>query len=72
VRHLKQHLPIIKEYPTLRNEFVTMLQNMRTVGQPLFFVVQPILRGLIESLAFKNLCNSHGRFVVTRDGLDNF
>jgi hypothetical protein len=49
-----------------------MLQNMRTVGQPLFFVVQPILRGLIESLAFKNLCNSHGRFVVTRDGLDNF
>jgi hypothetical protein len=46
---------------------------MRIVGQPLFtFVVQPILRGMIESLALKNLCNGHGGFVVTREWTRQF
>jgi hypothetical protein len=41
---------------------------MRNVGQPLFtFVVQPILRGMLESLVPKNLCNGHGRFIFTRE-----
>jgi hypothetical protein len=32
MKHLKQHLPILKEYPTLQNELVTMLQKMKNVG----------------------------------------
>jgi hypothetical protein len=68
MRHLKQHMPILKEYPTLRNELVTMLQKMKSVGQPLStYVVQPILKGMMESLAPKILYNGHGGFVVTRE-----
>jgi len=68
VRHLKQHLPILKEYPTLQNEPVTMLQKMKSAGQPLStYVVQPILRGMIESFTLEILCNGHGGFVVIRE-----
>ncbi len=68
MRHLKQHMPILKEYPTLLNELVTMLQKMKSVGQPLStYVVQPILKGMMESLAPKILYNGHGGFVVTRE-----
>ncbi len=35
MKHLKQHMPILEEYPTLQDELVTMLQKMRSVGQPL-------------------------------------
>jgi hypothetical protein len=45
-----------------------MLQKMKNVGQPLFtFVVQTILRGMIESLALKILSNGRGGFIVTRE-----
>jgi hypothetical protein len=45
-----------------------MLQKMRNVGQPLFTsVAQPILRGMIKSLAFEIFYNGHGRFVVTKE-----
>ncbi len=45
-----------------------MLQKMINVGQPLSTsMVQPILRGMIESLAPNILCNGHGGFVVTRE-----
>ncbi len=72
MKHLK-HLLIIEEYPTLRNELVTMLENMKNVGQPLFTsMVQPILIGMIESLAPKNLYNGHGGFVVTREWTKQF
>jgi hypothetical protein len=41
---------------------------MRNVGQPLSTsMAQPILRGMIESLAPEILCNGHGGFVVTRE-----
>jgi len=33
VKHLKQHLPILKKYPTLQDDLVTMLQKMINVGQ---------------------------------------
>jgi hypothetical protein len=50
-----------------------MLQKMRSDGQPLFtFVVQPILRGMIESLAPKNLCNGHGGVVFTSEWTRQF
>jgi hypothetical protein len=68
MRHLKQHLPILKEYPTLQEELVIMLQKMRSVEQPLStYAVQPILRGMIESLAPEILCNGHGGFIITRE-----
>jgi hypothetical protein len=71
--HLKQHLPIFKKYPTLRDELVTMLQKMRSVGQPLSTsVVQPILTSMIESFSPKILCNGHGGFVVTREWTRHF
>jgi hypothetical protein len=71
--HLKQHLPILEVYPTLQNELVTMLQKMRNVKQPLStFVIQPILRSLIESLALEILCNGHGGFVVIREWTRQF
>jgi len=73
VKHLKQHLLIIEEYPILQNEIVTMLENMKNVGQPLFTsMVQPILIGMIESLAPKNIYNGHGGFVVTREWTRQF
>lgn len=73
MRHLKQHLPILEVYPTLRNELVIMLQKMINVKQPLStFVIQPILRSMIESLAFEILCNGHGGFVVTRERTKQF
>jgi hypothetical protein len=50
-----------------------MLQKMRSVGQPLFTsMVQPILRGMIESLVPKNLCNGHGGFVFTSEWTRQF
>ncbi len=50
-----------------------MLQKMRSVGQPLSTsMVQPILRGMIESLAPKILYNGHGGFVVTREWTRQF
>jgi hypothetical protein len=68
MKHLKQHLLILKVYPTFQNELVTMQQKTRSVGQPLStYVVHPILKGMIESLAHKILCNGHGGFVVTRE-----
>ncbi len=73
MRHLKQHLPILKEYTTFQDELVVMLQKMKSARQPLStFVVQPILRGMIESLAPKILRNGHGRFVVTREWTRQF
>jgi hypothetical protein len=73
VRHLKQHLPILEEYFTLQNELVTMLQKMRSARQPLStYVVQPILRGMIESLDLEILCNGHGGFVVIREWTKQF
>jgi hypothetical protein len=61
-------MSILKEYLTLRNELVTMLQNMTNVEQPLStFVVQPIFKSMIESLAREILCNGYGGFVVTME-----
>ncbi len=68
MRHLKQHLLILEEYYTLRDELIIVFQKMRSVGQPLSTsMVQPILRSMIESLAPKILYNGHGGFVVTRE-----
>jgi hypothetical protein len=56
LRHLKQHLPFFEKYPTLQDDLVTMLQKMRSVGQPLFTsIVQALLRGMIECLALEIL-----------------
>ncbi len=72
IKHLK-HLPILKEYPTLWNELVTMLQKMINVGQPLSTsVVQPILRGIIESLTPKIFYNGHGGFIISREWTKQF
>ncbi len=50
-----------------------MLQKMKSVGQPLStYVVQPILKGMMESLAPKILYNGHGGFVVTREWTKQF
>ncbi len=64
VRHLKQHLPFFKKCPKLQDDLVTMLQKMRSVGQPLFnYIVQPILNGMIECLALEIFHTSHGGFM---------
>jgi hypothetical protein len=45
-----------------------MLQKMRSAGKPLFTsMVQPNLRGMIESLVPNILCIVHGGFAVTRE-----
>jgi hypothetical protein len=46
---------------------------MRGVGQPLLtYVIQPILKGMIESLVLEILYNGHGGFVVTREWIWQF
>jgi hypothetical protein len=46
---------------------------MRSARQPLFtHVLQPILRGMIESLALEILRNGHGGFVVIREWTKQF
>jgi hypothetical protein len=68
MKHLKQHMPILEEYPTLQDELVTMLQKMRSVGQPLSTsLVQPILKGMIKSFALEILHNGPGGFVVIKE-----
>jgi hypothetical protein len=50
-----------------------MLQKMKSVGQPLLtYVVQPILRNVIESLAPEIIYNGHGGFVVTKEWTGQF
>jgi hypothetical protein len=50
-----------------------MLQKMKSVGQPLSIsMVQPILRGMIESLAPEILYNGRGGFIVTREWTRQF
>jgi hypothetical protein len=40
---------------------------MKSVKQLLFsFVIKPILRGMIEFIAFEILCNGYGGFIVTK------
>jgi hypothetical protein len=61
VKHLKQHLPILEEYPTLHNDLVTMLQKMISVGQMLSTsIVQLILRVMIKSFVHDILWIGHG------------
>jgi hypothetical protein len=71
VRHFKQHLSFFKKYPTLQDDLVTMLQKMRSVGQPLSTsIVQTILRGMVECLALEILQTSHGGFMYNYKGMD--
>jgi hypothetical protein len=50
-----------------------MLQKMKSVGQPLStYVVQPILRSVIEYLTPQIIYNGHGRFVVTKEWTKQF
>jgi hypothetical protein len=73
IKHLKQHLPILEEYPTLHNDFVTMLQRMKNVKQLLTTtIVQLILRGLIESFTLEIILTSHGDSRSQGNGQDNF
>jgi hypothetical protein len=66
-------MPILEEYPTLRDELVIMLQKMRSVGQPLSaFVVQLIFKNMIKSFAFEILHNGHGGFVVIKEWTTQF
>jgi uncharacterized protein YneF (UPF0154 family) len=68
VKYLKQHLPILKKYPTLQDDLITMLQKMKNVGQLLSTsIIQPILRGMIEALALEILQTSHGGFTIARE-----
>ena len=47
-----QNMPILENYPQIRDEFVSKLQRMREAGQTLLIsIVQPILKGMIEALA---------------------
>jgi hypothetical protein len=44
-----------------------MLQIMKSVGQPLStFIVQPILKGMIESIGPTFFHGDHGGFTITR------
>jgi hypothetical protein len=46
---------------------------MRSVGQPLFTsVVQPILKGMIESFALEIFHNGHGGFVIIKEWTRQF
>jgi hypothetical protein len=61
IKHLKQHLPILEEYPTFHDDFVTMLQRVKNVKQLLTTsIIQLILKGLIESLTLETIRTSNG------------
>jgi hypothetical protein len=65
----KQNLPILENHPILRYSIVTMLQKMREANQLLATsIVQPIICGMIESLAFDVLYdNKAGGFKVIQE-----
>jgi hypothetical protein len=57
----KQNLPVLENHPILRDLIVAMLQKMREANRSLATsTVQPIICGMIESLAFDVLCDNKG------------
>jgi hypothetical protein len=64
----KKNLPILENHPILKDSIVAMLQKMKEASQPLAIsIVEPIFRGMIESLAPNVLCdNKVGGFEVIR------
>ena len=62
-----QNLPILDNYPHVRDELVSKLQKMREAGQTLLIsIVQPILRGMFEALAPQLLDDRPRSFTVSR------
>lgn len=50
-----------------------MLQKMREGGQPLVTsTIQPIVKGVIKSLALEIVCDALGGFKVTREWIHQF
>jgi len=50
-----------------------MLQKMREGGQPLVTsTIQPIVRGMIKSLALEIVCDALGGFKVIREWIHQF
>jgi hypothetical protein len=64
----KNCLPILEKYHELRDEFVTMLQKMKMVTQPLATcIIQPILCGMIQSLTSHVIHDTPRGFKVTME-----
>jgi len=64
----KHNLPALEEYHELKDAFVTMLQKMKMVTQPLTtYIVQPIICGMIQSLAPHVIHDTSKGFKVTME-----
>jgi hypothetical protein len=64
----KNYLHVLEKYHELRDKFVTMLQKMRMVTQTLATcIVQPILCGMIQSLASHVIHDTPRGFKVTME-----
>jgi hypothetical protein len=71
---MKQNLPIFENYHVFRYSMVAMLQKMKGACQTLTtFNVQPILRGMIKSLALDVIYDTKpGGFKVIRKWTHQF
>ena len=68
-----QNLPILDNYPHVRDQLVSKLQKMREAGQTLLIsIVQPILRGMFKALAPQLLDDRPGGFTVSRQWTNEF
>lgn len=68
-----QNMPILENYPQIRDELVSNLQRMREAGQTLLIsIVQPILKGMIEALAPHLLNDRPGGFKVSKQWTNEF
>jgi len=73
MKNPKQNMPKLEEHPTLKDEMVCILQKMKKIGQPLSIsIVQPILKGMIQSITLEFIRPRCGGFIVTRKWFKQF
>jgi hypothetical protein len=67
VKTPKQNLPKLEKYLEFHDEIVHVLQKVKEAGQLLSIrIVQPILKGIIQSFVPQLIRPKHGGFNVTR------
>jgi hypothetical protein len=66
-------MPKLEEHPKLRIKMVCILQKMKQIGQTLSTnIVQPIFKGMIQSIAPKLIRLGCERFTITRKWFRQF
>ncbi len=69
----KKNMPKLEEHPKLKDEMVHILQKMKKVGQPLSTgIVQPIFKGMMQSITHELIRPRHGGFTITREWFKQF